>query len=536
MKKSWWKNGPLGVLLATAMIAGCSAQTATQTTQPDGDGTSKSNNTLVISSLIEPDTLDLHKTSWLGNENGLLYEPLLTRDTTGKIVPRLAEKYEISQDGKTWTFTLRKNTRFHSGEPVTAAAVKESFDRMLEISPVKGIAGPIEKVEAADEQTLKIHFSKPFAPFINVVISGLVSPIDAKTAKELGDGFGDKPSGTGAIQFEKRERGASLLYKKNPDFNWGPEYATNKGPLHVDNVLFRFLKDDDTRLMEFKKGTIHVLHDVPANAVAELQALPDVEIQKMMDIGIKYIAFNNQHPLFGDVRLRKAVALSVDRAPLVAVALNGFGKPIYGPLAPTIFGYSEAIENKAKQMYTRDLGQSKQLLADAGWTDSNNDGIVDKDGKPLSVELLVSQEPAFSRAAQILQSQLREAGIDLKITVQEMTTIKDRISKKSYDMALMYYGWFDADILYLIFEKSNATSRMHFTKPELDELLNKGREAASEEERIRIYEQAQEILLNESPWVPLWVNELVTATRGIKGFSLNPYTQYFILNDVTLDK
>ncbi|ELK43267.1 ABC transporter substrate-binding protein [Brevibacillus agri BAB-2500] len=168
MKKSWWKNGPLGVLLATAMIAGCSAQTATQTTQPDSDGTSKSNNTLVISSLIEPDTLDLHKTSWLGNENGLLYEPLLTRDTTGKIVPRLAEKYEISQDGKTWTFTLRKNTRFHSGEPVTAAAVKESFDRMLEISPVKGIAGPIEKVEAADEQTLKIHFSKPFAPFINL--------------------------------------------------------------------------------------------------------------------------------------------------------------------------------------------------------------------------------------------------------------------------------------------------------------------------------------------------------------------------------
>ncbi|GEB32986.1 MULTISPECIES: ABC transporter substrate-binding protein [Brevibacillus] len=536
MKKSWWKTGPLSVLLATAVIAGCSSQTANQTTQPKTDEAGKTSNTLVVSSLIDPDTLDLHKTTWLGNENGLLYEPLLSRDTSGKIIPGLAEKYEISPDGKTWTFTIRKNIRFHTGNPVTAAAVKESFDRMLEISPVKGIVGPIEKVEATDEQTLKVHFSKPFSPFINVVISGMVSPVDTKAAKELGDGFGDKPSGTGPIQFEKRERGASLLFKKNPEYNWGPEYVANKGPLHIDNVLFRFLKDDDTRMMEFKKGTIHVLHDVPANSVAELQSLPGVDIQKTMDIGIKYIAFNNKHPLFSDVRLRKAVALSVDRDPLVQVALNGFGKPIYGPLAPTIFGYSEAIENKAKQMYTRNVAESKQLLADAGWTDTNNDGIVDKDGKPLSVEILVSQQPAFTRAAQILQSQLREAGIDLKITVQEMTTIKDRISKKSYDMALMYYGWYDADILFLIFEKSNAESRMHYTRPELDDLLNKGREASSEEERIRIYEQAQEILLNDSPWVPLWVNEVVTATRGIKGFGLNSYTQYFILNDVTLDK
>ncbi|QDS33116.1 ABC transporter substrate-binding protein [Brevibacillus brevis] len=532
MKIHKWKQGALSVFVATALIAGCSSQPTNQA----GNDTSAKGNTLVIASLTDPDSLDMHKTSWLSMENSLIYEPLLTRDASGKLHPRLAEKYEISQDGKVWTFTLRKDVRYHSGDPMTAASVKDSFDRLLTISPVKGLAGPIEKVEATDEHTLKVHFSQPFAPFVNVIVGGLVSPLDAKKAKELGDGFADNPSATGPIIFDKRERGASLTYKKNPDYNWGPEYAANKGPLQFDSMVFRFMKDDDTRLMEFKKGTVHVLYDAPPNSVAELETLPGVKIEKAMDVGNKYIAFNNKHPLFSDVRLRKAVALSVDRDPLVQVALNGFGKPVYGPLAPTIYGYSEAIESKAKQLYTRDLGKAKQLLAEAGWTDSNGDGIVDKDGIPLSVEMLVSQEPAFQRAVQILQSQLKEAGIDMKISVQEMTTIKERISKKTYDMALMYYGWFDADILYLIFEKSNSTSRTHYNNPELDVLLNKGRLEMNEQARLKIYEDAQEILVNDMPWVPLWVSETVIATRGVKGFTVNPYTQGITLHDVTLEK
>lgn len=535
MSKSRWKQGALSVFMATALIAGCSSQPVNQA-NPSGNETSDKGNTLVISSLVDPDSLDLHKSTWVGIENSLIYEPLLTRDMSGKIAPHLAEKYEISPDGKVWTFTIRKNVRFHSGEAVTAAAVKASFDRLLEVSPVKAIVGPIEKVEATDDQTVKVHFSQPFAPFISTVIGGLTAPLDAKKAKELGDGFADNPSATGPIMFDKRERGASLTYKKNPDYNWGPPYAANKGPLQVDNIMFRFLKDDDTRLMEFKKGTIHVLYDAPANSVAELSTLPGVKIEKVMDIGNKYIAFNNKHPLFSDVRLRKAVALSVDRDPLVQVALNGFAKPVYGPLAPTIFGYSETIENKAKQLYTRDVGKAKQLLAEAGWTDSNGDGIVDKDGKPLSVEMLVSQEPAFQRAVQILQSQLKETGIDMKITVQEMSTIKERISKKMYDMALMYYGWYDADILHLIFEKSNSTSRTQYNSPELDALLKKGRLEMNEQERLKVYEQAQEILVNDLPWVPLWVTETVIATRGVKGFTVNPYTQSISWNDITLEK
>lgn len=536
MKKQWWKKGSLSVLLATAVVAaGCSSQTSNNPGQT-GTEAPKGGNTLVISALVDPDTLDLHKSTWVTVANGIIYEPLLTRDMEGKVSPGLAEKYEVSEDGKVWTFTLRKGLRFHSGEPVTGEAVKQSFDRLLEVSPVKSIVGPIEKVEATDELTFKVHFSSPFAPFLSVVISGMISPVDPKKAKELGDGFGENPSGTGPVMFDKRERGASLTYKKNPDYNWGPGYTQNKGPIHLDNVVFRFLKDDDTRMMEFKKGTIHILNDVPANSVAELQSLPGVEINKTMDIGHKYIAFNNQHPLFSDVRLRKAVALSVDRDPLVQVALNGFGKPVYGPLPPTIWGYSEKIENEAKQMYTRDLNQARKLMAEAGWTDTNGDGLVDKDGKPLSVEILVSPEPAYQRAVQILQSQLKEAGIDLKITVQEMATIKDRIKKQSYDMALMYFGWYDADILYLLFEKSNSSNRMYYSSPEMDELLNKGRTEMNDEKRLKIYEEAQEILLNETPWVPLWVNETVTATRGIKGMVINPYTQGMILSDITIDK
>lgn len=186
------------LLAATVAVAGCSSQCTNNPGQSDTE-TAKGGSTLVISALVDPDTLDLQKTSWLSSANSLPYDPLLTRDMNGKVVPGLAEKYEVSEDGKVWTFTLRKDIRFHSGEPITASTVKESFERMLEVSPIKSIVGPIEKVEAVDEQTFNIHFSSPFAPFVNVVISGLMPLVDSKKAKELGDGFGDNPSGTGPL-------------------------------------------------------------------------------------------------------------------------------------------------------------------------------------------------------------------------------------------------------------------------------------------------------------------------------------------------
>ncbi|MGG4495114.1 ABC transporter substrate-binding protein [Brevibacillus reuszeri] len=531
-KRSTWLN----LLLSVLLLAGCSA------TQPPATGedasanpTPKDGGSLVISALIEPETLDITKATWIDDAAGIIYEPLITRDFEGEIVPRLAESYHISDDGKVWTFKLRKDVTFHTGEPLTAEAVKLTMERFLKTSSVAVMAGPIEKVEAPDAQTVHVYFKEPFAPFMAVVTTGLITAMDPKRLNEVGEKFGENPSSTGPVIFEKQDRGASVTYKKNPDYHWGPSYVENKGPLHVDQVKFRFLKDDDTRILEFKRGTIQVLYGAPFNYVQELQSLPGVEIHRATEMGMKYIGFNNANPMFKDVRVRQAIAKAIDREPIIQVALSGFAKPVYGPLAKNIFGYSEKVENMAKEMYVRDVEKSKRLLADAGWTDMDGDGIVEKDGKPFSFELLVTAEPYFQRTAQILQSQLKEVGIDLKIHVNDVATLKEKAVKRNFDTYLLYYGWYDADILNLQFGK-DGQKRMHYENKEVQDLLAKGRSTLNEAERLKIYEQVQEILVKESPWIPLFSTETITATNGINGFKLHGYYSNMILNDVRLTK
>lgn len=516
------------------LLAGCTSSPKSEGDQA-AKATSKEGGTLVISSMIEPDTLDLTRSTWIDSTIALMYDPLITLDNSGKIIPWLAESYNISEDGKIWTFTLRKGVKFHSGEPLNAEAMKYSIETMLKDSPVKSIMGPITKVDVVDEQTFKIIFSEPYAPFMSTVVRDLLTPIDPKRHKENPDNFGKNPSATGPIMFDKFERGQSVSYKKNPDYNWGGSSVENKGPLHVDEVVFRFLKDDDTRILEFKKGTIQVLSDVPATYVGDLKKVSGVKIESSLGLGMEYLGMNNQNPMFRDVRVRQALAMAVDRDSINQVAHSGYAQPLFGPLPPTVPGYSEKIEGLVKGMYAKNLGKAKSLLAEVGYKDSNKDGILVKDGKPFSFELMVTAEPAFQRIAQILQSQFREIGVDMKITITDIPTWEDRTKKGNYDMFLLYWSYNDPEILNLAFG-TKGTNRMHIDNPELEKLLLKGSVVTNVEERMKVYEQAQEILVKETPWIPLFTPETLTATQGIEGFKLNPYTGMMSLNDIRLTK
>jgi peptide/nickel transport system substrate-binding protein len=531
----------LGVSL---LLAACSSTTGTNSTST-GPGTNTnssatpktatSGGTLVVAAPVEPDTLDPQKTTWLDNTNNQPYDSILTRDMQGKLVPHLAESWQVSDDGKVWTLVMRKDVKFQSGAPLTAESVKASIERFAAISPNKDLAGPIEKIEATDANTVKVYFKEPFAPFANMLVGTFLSPFDPERLKEKGEQFGEAPLATGPFMNPEVKRGASVTYVKNPDYKWALPFAENQGAPHVDKLVFRFLKDDDTRILEFKKGTINILQEVPTNYVEELKAIPGTKIETSMEQGMKYLGFNNQKEIFKDVRIKQAIAMAVDREPIIQVALSGFAKPIYGPLPPTIPGYSEKIENMAKDMYGYNVDKAKQLLGEAGYTDSNGDSIADKDGKPLSFELLLSDDPTLQRVAQILQSQLKDIGVDIKIAVTDVATVKDRAIKGNHELFLLYFGLNDPDILYLLMQTDNS-KRVHYSNPKVDELLTKGRTTMNEEDRMKVYEEAQEILVKDAPWVPLYSSESVTATRNVEGYKLNPFTGDIPFADIRITK
>lgn len=512
------------------ILTGCNP--ASEKTAGSDTTGSAPRDTLVISSVREPDSIDVHKTTWVDDTNAHIYDTLLKRDLDGNLVPGLAEKYEVSDDGKVWTIVLNKTAKFHSGEPVTAEAVKKTFERFLQHSAVKFIAGPLDKIDAVDEQTLKVYFTEPFAPFASGLTTAYLAPMDPKALDEYGDDFGEQPAAAGLFKFGEHKRGSSITYMKNGDYSWGPSFVDNKGEPAYDKFEFRFITDDDTRVLEFKKGTTQIMTKVPPNYIQDLKETEGVELNSMYEQGITYLGFNNKKPIFQDKRVRQAIALGIDREPIVEFALEGYAKPLFGPLPHTIPGYSEKVEAEAKQKYSQNIDKAKSLLAEAGWNDTDGDGIVDKDGKPFSFELWLSDEPVMQRVVQIIQGQLKEIGIDVKISVQEAASIAANTPKGLHDAILNMYGWSDPDILYMLMTKGNST-RLHYESDQLQEVLTKGRQTMNPEERMKIYEEAQQFIVEESPWVPLFVRESITAYRDIDGFKQNPYSQNIIFNDIT---
>ncbi|WP_152966762.1 ABC transporter substrate-binding protein [Sporosarcina globispora] len=521
--------------LAACSNAGQTAKEGTKDSGSEGDAAGKAGGTITVTSVREPDTVDVQRTTWVDDANTHIYEPLVKFDEDGNIIPALAEKYEISEDGKVITFTLKEGSKFHSGANVTAEGVKKSFERFIDSAPTNYMVGPLEEIVVVDERTFEFHFSEPFAPFLSNATTAYLAPLDPAAIEEHGDEFGNHASSAGILNVKEIKRGSSITLESFDEYKLGAPYSQNKGAAGFDEVVFRFIPDDDTRILEFKRGNSQVMLSVPPNYIKELEADPNTEIAKTLANGHVYLGMNNKKKVFQDLRVRQAIALAIDREPIVDFALEGAAQPIFGPLPPAIPGYSEEVEGAAAKMYAHDLEKSRSLLKEAGYTGTNDAGIVTKEGKPLSLELWVTQEPTMQRIAQVLQNQLKEVGIELKISVQEDATIRAQSPEGKHEMLLWTYGWYDADILHSMFGRDLST-RVHYQNDELISILEKARITMNQDERMELYKQAQMILVEESPWVPLFVRENVTAYRDLEGFKIHPITGTIIWSDVKLKK
>lgn len=508
----------LAMLVLSLILSGC------------GKNTKKGDREIIVAAISEPDSVDVHRTSSMGDANSALYEPLMKYDDDGNIVGNLVKEYSVSPDGKEVTFELKEGVQFHSGEPLNAEAVKKSFERLMESSPFKTNAGDINNIEVVSEYVFKITWDEPFAPFFTNATSDYLSPIDVTVLDSKGEGFEKNPSAAGALKLKEIKRGDSLIYEPSDQFDWGAD-----GP-GFDKVTFRFIPDEETRILEFKKGNVDVLGSVPYQYIEELEKEDGVTIVRVPNYVLSYLGWNNKKPIFQDLRVRQAIALSIDRDAIISNTFRGEAQPVYGPLPKATFGYSEKIEELARSKYTKDVDQAKQLLAEAGWENVNKDGIVMKDGKPFTVDLWVDDDPANQRAAQIIQNQLKEIGIDLSISVKESATIIEQTPKGAHEMLLWSFGWLDADVLnFLLFGEGKST-RLHYEVEEVYDLLEKGAVEMDQEKRLKIYEDAQELLVEQSPWVPLYVKENITAIRNFDRFVIHPKRNLIMWEDVKVAK
>lgn len=513
------------VLLAVVLIA-CGGK-SNEGGSSGGASGEKGDKELVIGLVAEPDSIDVHRTSSIGDPIIAAYKTFFTMDDDGNITPGAIADYEILNDGTEVIFHLEEGLEFHSGEPFNTEALEKSMERFLDSSTFYDNAGEITDFEIIDEYSFKLTWAESYAPFFSNAVSGYLAPLDTSVLNDVGEGFEDNPSALGPLKVTDIKRGDSIFYEPFDGYDW------HDGEPNFDQVRMRFIPDEETRILEFRKGTINVLTNVPVQYLDELEEDEDVTIHRVQDYVLNYLGWNNKLPIFQDKRVRQAIALAVDRDPIVNTVLEGNAHPTFGPLPEATFGYSEDIEEKAKEIYARNVEESKALLAEAGWELNGND-VLEKDGEVFSVDLWVDEDPAKQRIAQVIQNQLAEVGIELNISIQEQAAIIEQTPQGKHEMILWTYGWLDADVMYFLLFGEGRSTRLHYEDPELNEILLEARAETDIDKRMALYESAQEFVMDETPFVPLFVRETIHATRGLDDFKVHPKRNYIQWEHVKL--
>ncbi|HET8679170.1 MAG TPA: ABC transporter substrate-binding protein [bacterium] len=459
--------------------------------------------TIVIGA--DPSSLDPHRTPSVGIAHSVMYETLVTVDRrTGEFIPALAESWEVSRDGTAITFKLRRGVKFHDGTAFTAAAVKTTFDRLTSKelnSPGASWVGTLSRTEVVDDVTVRLHFSKPYAPIFSSLRIAFLAILSPTAIARSGADYGQNPVGTGPYRFRQWIPNDRIVYERNPDYAWGSANYKNRGAPYFDQLIIRIIPDEATRVIAFERGDIDILAGAPARDARRMMRegkFPFIQIPTTSGL---YLGLNVKRPPVNDVRVRRAIGHAVNTDEVARIALEGLAVPMMSPIAPTIWGYWDGVKQFA---LTHDPERARTLLAEAGYRPGAG-GAMMKDGRQLEFTVWTYARMTNVRIGIVLQSQLRAVGIKMNIEQLEPATLLAQTARGEHDALLIGYGWPDADILYYFFHSSRlaTTNRVHYTNAQVDKLLEDGQTIVDPARRLEVYKQLQRILLQEVPWVPL---------------------------------
>lgn len=461
-------------------------------------------------------------------------QPLVRLDPkTGQLIPDLAKSWALSADSKMLTITLPAGAVYANGDPLDAQAVAAALLRNKEVSPYASDFAGLSDVKAVDATTLKLIFDKPPASFLTVLNAASGGPWDVAVAKKIGNqAFAAAPIASGPFMVKEFTPGGELLLVRNPHYQTNLPLVENKGPPHLEEVLVRVIPEDLTLAGELETGSVDLVVNAPASAIERLRSNPEIKVSEARRPGMFGLVMNLQRPLFSDVHVRQAIAKAVDRDALIK-ALTG-AAPVHTFITPGMVAYSTEMESYAQKLHPHDVAAAKALLAEAGWKDSNSDGIVEKDGKPFTVEFLIETNAVTQeQAAQVLQSQLKAAGIDLQISQQERNAVWETKTAGNFDMGIETYGWPDPDILSIVLG-GKFWNHAHFDNPAVIDALTAARYIMDPTKRTAAYADIQRQLLDQVIEIPLWQGTFYVAARtNVQGLVF-PENFRVYLNDVTV--
>jgi len=486
---------------------------------------------ITIAMEAEPNSLDP------GTYNGVNAERVIRRIFEGltaiepggtDVIPALAESWEISEDGLNYTFHLRPGVSFHDGTPLTAEAVAFSLERTIkEEHPLYATAtwgyapvwlGGIADTEVIDDHTLRVTLKQPDASFLaklSLPGSLIISPA---AASEDPQGFARNPVGTGPFVFDRWEPGSNIVLKRFED-----HWADLDQPAEV---VYRWIAEDQSRVAALLSGEADLIVPVPADFAPLLRSNPAVTVLQHPGIHVWYLGLNTERGPTADTNVRKALAHAVDRAQITDHILNGTAIIADSPLVPDSWAYEENVSR-----YDYDPVRARELLAEAGWTDSDGDGFLDKDGEVLTLSFWM---PASGSGMQkpvemstFIADEWRKLGIRVETQVLEWGTYLQSLRSGEFHVFANSFmpETVDPDITFSFLYASSSIpspNRMRFSNARVDELIELGRTTVDQAARAEFYREALRIITDQVPTIFIDHDIQTVATRaGIEGIQLH---------------
>jgi len=443
----------------------------------------------------------------------MVYNGLVKYDKDINIVGDLAESWEISKSGLVITFHLRRGVKWHDGYPFTARDVLFTYKVTIDPKTPTAYSGDFLKVKKADvlnDYTIRVTYDKPFAPALMswgtpVLPKHLLEEKDITTSP-----LARHPIGTGPYIFREWLPGQKIVLVSNPDYFEGRPY--------IDGYIMRIIPDTATMFLELRANGIDRMNLTPLQYTRQTENnlfRKNFNKYRYLSFSYTYLGYNLNNPLFKDKRVRQAIAYGINKDEIIQGILLGLGKEATGPYKPGTWVYNPNVKQ-----YPYDPGKASELLAAAGWRDTDGDGILDKDGQPFVFEIITNQGNEIrAKTAEIIQRRLSEIGIRVKIRVLEWAAfVNDFINKRRFDATIL--GWtipLDPDIYDVWHSSKTGPQELNFISyknDEVDKLIEKGRGTFDQKERKKYYDRIQEILAEEQPYLFLYVPDALPIIQA----------------------
>jgi peptide/nickel transport system substrate-binding protein len=508
-------------LAAAALVAGALALTAcSSTTANAGDAAAETSEedryggTLNIGLNADPQGVDAAVVNqvWRHVARALSDSLVFRNPDTSEIEPWLAKEWTVSDDARSYSFTLRDDVTFNDGTQLTGDVVKANFESLQREgihSSAKTIVQGISSITVPSEYEIVVEFAEPnaaFLPSLSRAHAGIVSEATAKLPVEERQKAVD---GSGPFALVSYTENQEIVLEARDDYDWAPDYFDHEGRAFLDQVVYKIIPEDSVRNGAIKSDELQFIYWVDGTYVPELEAAGlNVSSEAVNPATGEEWPVNTSSKFLGDVKVRQALQYGIDRQALVQFTSNGYDLPAQGPLSPENPFFSDQSEFLAY-----DPDKAVELLQEAGWDEVGDDGIrVNADGERLSLRF-----PSDRAAATAVQDQWKQIGVELVIDVPLAAEANEKLLSGEYDIAYWYHSSPDADVLRANYGVKTGSNRSFIREDdergqELDALLQQQNTILDRDERQQVVDQAARILsedayvLNLSVDTDIWVS------------------------------